>query len=180
MSNLLDKRLVRRIVAGEHDACAALVRAHHAAVYRFLVRLCRNAATAEDLTQETFLAAWTRIGTFKGTASLATWLHQIAYHKFVDWQRKPRLATVEHDGTEATGDSPVGPLAAVIADEQAARLERAVGRLEPVDREVIVLHYLQGFSFEQMAAVQDQPPGTVKWRTSQALERLRALLEKGQ
>jgi RNA polymerase sigma-70 factor (ECF subfamily) len=179
MSNLQDKRLARRIEAGDHDACRELVRVHHAAVYRLLVRFCRHVATAEDLTQETFMTAWTRIGTFSGSASLGTWLHQIAYRKFLDWQRRPRLAGVEHNGADVRSGFRAEPLAEVMADEQSARIERAVGGLGPDDREVIVLHYLQGLSLRQVSVVLDQPVGTVKWRVSQALGRLRALLDKG-
>jgi RNA polymerase sigma-70 factor (ECF subfamily) len=179
MSNSQDKRLARRIEAGDHDASCELVHAHHATVYGLLVRLCRHVATAEDLTQETFMTAWTRIGTFNGSASLGTWLHQIAYRKFLDWRRRPRLAGVEHNGADVRSDSWAEPLAEVMADEQSARIERAVDGLEPADREVIVLHYLQGLSLRQMSVVLDQPVGTAKWRVSQALGRLRALLEKG-
>ena len=73
--------------AGHPEACAERVRGHYQAVYRLLVHLTRDVHQAEDLTQETFAAAWERIATFEGRATLATWLHRIAYTKFIDARR---------------------------------------------------------------------------------------------
>ena len=79
-----DQRLVNDLRAGRRDACAELVRAHYQAVYRFLVHLTRDVHRAEDLTQETFAAAWEKRATFEGRSTPATWLHRIAYTKFID------------------------------------------------------------------------------------------------
>ena len=170
--------LARRVRAGNRDACAAFVRAHHADVYRFLARLCRDPHAAEDLTQETFAAAWQAIGTFGGLASLKTWLHRIAYRKFVDWDRRPRLAQQQqvwaHLEAAYRAGAP-GPPEAAEAQEWSRRLSAAVDRLEPAEREVIVLHYFQGLSFREIAQVLAQPAGTVKWRVSAALGRLRTM-----
>ena len=170
--------LARRVRAGDRDACAAFVRAHHADVYRFLARLCRDAHAAEDLTQETFAAAWQAIGSFGGLASLKTWLHRIAYRKFVDWDRRPRLAQQREVWARLETASPTGapgPPEAAEAQEWTRRLAAAVDRLEPAEREVIVLHYFQGLSFREIAHVLGQPAGTVKWRVSAALGRLRTM-----
>ena len=75
-----------------------------------------------------------------------------------------------------TGPAPAGPLEAVAADDEARRLYRALGDLQGPERTLLVLHYLQGLSYREMAAVLDEPTGTVKWRTAEALNRLRALL----
>lgn len=170
--------LARRVRAGDRDACAAFVRAHHADVYRLLARLCRDAYAAEDLTQETFAAAWQGIGSFGGLASLKTWLHRIAYRKFVDWDRRPRLVQQQqgrsHTEAEFRAGAP-GPPEAAEAQEWSRRLSAAVDRLEPAEREVIVLHYFQGLSFREIAQVLGQPAGTVKWRVSAALGRLRTM-----
>ena len=170
--------LARRVRAGDRDACAAFVRAHHADVYRFLARLCRDAHAAEDLTQETFAAAWQGIGSFGGLASLKTWLRRIAYRKFVDWDRRPRLPQQQELRTQFEAAHPAGlpgPHEAAEAQEWSRRVAAAVDRLEPAEREVIVLHYLQGLSFREMAQVLGQPAGTVKWRVSAALGRLRTM-----
>ena len=171
-----EERLVSDLRAGRPEACAALVRAHYQAVYRFLVHLTRDVHQAEDLTQETFAAAWEKIATFRGRSTLATWLHRIAYTKFVDARRAQRRAAGMLERLPGTGPAPAGPLEAVAADDEARRLYRALGDLQGPERTLLVLHYLQGLSYREMAAVLDEPTGTVKWRTAEALNRLRALL----
>jgi RNA polymerase sigma-70 factor (ECF subfamily) len=174
-----DKALIKRILAGNHEACVELIRQYHAPIYRLLVHLCRDAHLAEDLSQETFLAAWAKIGSFNATSSLNTWLHTIAYRKFIDAHRRhERTVTTQSDPSidRAPADSP-GPYESALASDQKRRLYRALDCLKPAERDVVVLHYLQGLTYEDMAAMLGQPTGTVKWRTREALEHLRNALE---
>jgi RNA polymerase sigma-70 factor (ECF subfamily) len=171
-----DPRLLKALRAGCPAACAEVVRTHYQRVYRLLVHLCRDVHRAEDLTQETFAAAWEKIATFQGRATLATWLHRIAYRKFVDAERADRR---DAGGRQRLSDSPApppDPSAALLTADEAERLYRGLEALDAPDRTVLVLHYLQGLSYRQMAAVLDEPTGTVKWRTAEALNRLRILL----
>jgi RNA polymerase sigma-70 factor, ECF subfamily len=171
-----DQRLLRDLRAGRPDACAEVVRAHYQAVYRFLAHLTRDVHQAEDLTQETFAAAWEKLAAFQGRSTLATWLHRIAYTKFIDDQRAQRRAAGLHQRLTSPQVVPADPLDAVVADDEAQRLYRALDGLDAPERTVLVLHYLQGLSYREMAAVLDEPTGTVKWRTGEALNRLRAVL----
>jgi RNA polymerase sigma-70 factor (ECF subfamily) len=171
-----EQRLVSDLRAGRPEACAELVRAHYQAVYRFLAHLCRDAHRAEDLTQETFAAAWEKIATFQGRSALATWLHRIAYTKFLDARRAERRAAGACERRTGPAAPPAGPLDAAAADDEARRLYRALDELDAPERALLVLHHLQGLSYREMAAVLGEPTGTVKWRTAEALNRLRALL----
>ena len=72
--------------------------------------------------------------------------------------------------------SPSDPLDTAMADDEARRLYRSLHRLDAPERTLLVLHYLQGLSYREMASVLDEPTGTVKWRTGEALNRLRGLL----
>src|SRR5215207_6055065 len=83
-----DERLLADIRAGRREACAALIQAHYQGIYRFLLHLTRDVALAEDLTQETFATVWEKLHLFAGRSSLSTWLHRIAYGKFVDVRRR--------------------------------------------------------------------------------------------
>jgi RNA polymerase sigma-70 factor (ECF subfamily) len=171
--------LIQRILAGNHEACVELIRQYHAPIYRLLVHLCRDAHLAEDLSQETFLAAWAKIGSFNATSSLGTWLHTIAYRKFIDAHRRDeRTVTTQSDPSidRAQANAP-SPYESALASDENRRLYRALDCLKPAERDVVVLHYLQGLSYDDMAAVLGQPTGTVKWRTHQALENLRIALE---
>jgi RNA polymerase sigma-70 factor (ECF subfamily) len=168
-----DDYLLKSLGAGRAGACAELVRGHYEAVYRFLIHLTRDIHRAEDLTQETFAAAWERLATFQGRSTLATWLHRIAYTKFIDGQRAERR---DANLRERTPTSSIDPLATAMAIDEARSLYAAMDKLNSADRTLIVLHYLQGMSYSEMALVLDEPNGTVKWRTSEALKCLRILL----
>jgi RNA polymerase sigma-70 factor (ECF subfamily) len=168
--------LVSDLRAGRPEACAAVVRAHYQTVYRFLVHLTRDVHQAEDLAQETFAAAWEKCATFQGRSTLATWLHRIAYTKYIDARRAQRRGAGMLERLPSTGAAPEGPLDAAAADDEARHLYRALDDLADPERTLLVLHYLQGLSYREMAAVLDEPTGTVKWRTAEALNRLRAML----
>ena len=177
-----EQRLVCRVRGGERETCALLVREHHAAVYRLLLHLSRDAHLAEDLTQETFAAAWAHIGSFNGESALGTWLHRIACRKFADAVRSGlarRRESGASDAVDGVRSPNRGPLEAAVADEQERRLMRAVDALDDADRELVVLHYFQGLSFREMAQVLGRPAGTVKWRVSETLARLRELIDAG-
>jgi RNA polymerase sigma-70 factor (ECF subfamily) len=173
-----DQRLLDSLRAGRPEACAELVCAHYQALYRFLVHLTRDVHLAEDLTQETFAAAWEKLATFQGRSTLATWLHRIAYTRFVDAQRAEQRATAARQRLEGSPVSSADPLAGLVADEESRRLYRALDALATPERTLLVLHYSQGLSYRDMAAVLEEPIGTLKWRTAEALNRLRSLLNE--
>jgi RNA polymerase sigma-70 factor (ECF subfamily) len=164
---------------GHREAYKTIICEHYRPIYRFVVYLSGDASLAEDLTQETFASAWINISQYKGQASLKTWLHRIAYHKFVDWQRRHErridLATGMREGNPAVRTSP-NPLHQLEENEHIYLLYEALHKLDSSEYITIVLHYIRGFSFREMAGVLDEPAGTIKWRTSQALKRLRAIL----
>jgi RNA polymerase sigma-70 factor (ECF subfamily) len=153
-----------------------LVHSHYESVYRFLLHMVRDTHRAEDLTQETFVTAWERIDTFQGRSTLATWVHRIAYSKFIDSRRSERRYAAIRLMHVTSSVAPNDPLQTAMADDEARRLYRALNELDPAQRAVLVLHYVQGQSYREMAVVLDEPSGTVKWRTSQALNALRILL----
>ena len=176
MKEANEQRLLSHLRAGRPDACAELVCAHYQSVYRFLVHLTRDTHQAEDLTQETFTTAWEKIAAFQGRATLGTWLHRIAYTKFVDARRaEPRAARMRERLTDPHV-APNDPCETAMAADETRRLYRALDGLDDPERTVLVLHYLQGLSYRATALVLDEPTGTVKCRTAEALQRLRALL----
>jgi len=175
-----ERLLAARIAAGDREACAQLVRANFDKVYSVLMHLCRDAHWAEDLTQETFIACWKKIGGFNGNASLETWLRRIAYRKFLDWHRSRRRSEIRESKQAlliGQGRAPeADPSARMVAQETTQDLMEAVDKLPLPDRELVVLHYLEDLSLQEVAYITDQPVGTVKWRVSRALSALRLLV----
>lgn len=173
-----DELLLIALRAGRPEACAAVVKAHYQTVYRFLVHLTRDVHQAEDLTQETFATVWQKSASFQGRAALTTWLHRIAYTKFIDAQRRRQSNARSLERATSPRTAPIDPLDIITADDEQRRLYRALQQLDPDSRTLLVLHYFQGLSYREMSTVFDEPTGTLKWRTAEALKRLRALLNE--
>jgi RNA polymerase sigma-70 factor (ECF subfamily) len=176
VGKLEEQRLLNNLRSGRPGACAELIHLHYEHVYRLLVHLTGDVHQAEDLTQETFVSAWEKIGKFEGRATLATWLYRIAYTRFIDGRRLQQRTTELLNRLPSLATSAADPLDNVMADDEARRLYRALDELDAPERTVLALHYLQGLSYREMAMVLEEPSGTVKWRTSQALNRLRSVL----
>ncbi|MHC4456057.1 MAG: RNA polymerase sigma factor [Planctomycetota bacterium] len=179
MQHRSERQNLKNIRKGRREAYEAVISQHYRSIYRFMAYLTGDEGLAEDLTQETFTSAWANIDSYKGRASLGTWLHKIAYHKFIDSKRG-----LKHHATFMAGlkekkknsDESYNPLYQLTSDEHTRLLHKAICSLESPEYIVIVLHYIQELSFREMAKVLDEPAGTVKWRTSHALKRLKKLL----
>ena len=158
-----DKALAARVVlSGDHQAFTLLVERHQGAVRNYMRRLLVNDdAAADDLAQETFLTAFQKIGSWRGTAKLSTWLHRIAYRKFLDYQRKHRRQIVMADLPDAGQDNRQTIDAEIMA-------KHLMGLLKPKDRAVLTLAYGVGMSHAEIANVVDQPLGSVKARIHRA------------
>ena len=151
--------------------------AHYGSVYRSMLFLTGDANLAEDLTQEVFASAWGAMARFRGQASVRTWLHQIGYHAFIDAQRRrARDQALSDRLTHRRSEGPADPMSRVLADEHLAQVYEALERLEVGERAVLILHYIEGLSYRQMARVLGRPNGTLKWLTNRALENLRRQL----
>jgi len=174
-----DRQLIERARNGDQQACGDLVRANFANIYRLLFHLTGDVHRAEDLCQETFAAAWKALASFHGASSVRTWLHRIAYRRFVDWARARTRALREELALPEQQDNHQ-PLDELVMDEDSRSLHEALERTPHAQREVLVLHYLQGLSYREMAEVLDEPAGTIKWRVSEALSNLRKMFSENE
>lgn len=145
-----------------------------------LFQLCRDEHRAEDLVQETFASAWTGLAEFSGASAVGTWLYRIGYRKFLDAERRRsrRLDEASDEGVVRPDERSPDPVQTAIADEDAVQLYEALARLPADERDVVVLHHLQGLSFDEISEVVGVPPGTLRWRKSRALASLRHLLQE--
>lgn len=203
-----DAALVREVVAGSHDALAALYDRHGDAVFAAACRLTSDRGLAEEVVQETFLALWNRAESFDPSlGSLAAWLHTIARNRTVDRLRAAgrRPPSIPLSSAAATGPStgagepdadalervlasgaivagampPPTPEMAVALSELRAALQAALAGMPEDERLVIVMAYGDDLSQTEIAERLGWPLGTVKTRTRRALARLRAVLGSG-
>lgn len=169
-----DADLVARVLErDDRHAFATLVRRHQSAVRSLLRRLTAgDEAWADDLAQETFLAAYRALARFGGRARISSWLYRIAYNRWVDAIRSRPPA----------GDGPADELGAAGGVERAdARvdLERAMRVLRPEERAALALTYAEDATHEEAAEILGCPLGTLKSNVLSAKRKLRAALTRG-
>ena len=167
-----DKALATRVaLCGDHQAFTLLVERHQGAIRNYMRRLLINDdAAADDLAQETFLTAFQKMGSWRGTAKLSTWLHSIAYRKFLDYQRKHRRQMTMANIPDAGQDNRQALDAEILA-------KHLMGLLKPKDRAVMTLAYGAGMSHAEIATVVDRPLGSVKARIHRAKLKLSKWLQ---
>jgi RNA polymerase sigma-70 factor, ECF subfamily len=151
-------------------------------LYALALRVTRDPDLAADALQEAFTSALDRGAGFRGEASVSTWLHRITYNKSVDQLRRRGRETAlpeEEDGAphESVMTAPdPAPDDVVSARETREALEQALGRLTPVQRAVFELREAEGRPAEEVAAILEMPPGTVRVHLHRARLKLRSLL----
>jgi RNA polymerase sigma-70 factor (ECF subfamily) len=166
---------------------AEVFREYRRPIYNYLLRMTQNQAEAEDLTQETFVRVHRSLPTFRGEASLSTWLYRIATNVSFDHfrRRTTRLAGtalslekiefVEDRGS----DAPSSPEQLTACSEMSACVQAFVQGLPPDHRVVLVLKELQGLKNREIAEVLDCSLATVKIRLHRARTKLREALNAG-
>lgn len=158
-----DRELATRVVISkDQQAFCQLVERHQAAIRAFLRRLLAgDHAAADDLAQETFLAAYRKLDSWQGTAQLSTWLHSIAYRKFLERVRKEKRYEVMAEVPENTvvSNNPA---------ESEILVQQLMGVLGIEDRVCLTLSYSVGLRHEEIAEIVNLPVGTVKSRVHRA------------
>jgi RNA polymerase sigma-70 factor (ECF subfamily) len=175
---------IARLRRGDLDALRVLLPQYQVRLYRFLLRLVREQAAAEDLFQQTWVRVMERIGKYDARYRFDAWLFSVARNLAIDHLRVKRGFSLDDPGqsgeasVERLTSSGRDPLEQVLEHERAAILEEAMGNLPLIHREVLALRFEDGMSLEQIASVAGIPLSTVKSRLSRALQNLRAEVEK--
>ena len=172
-----DRQLLERIAARDQTALRALYARHQARVFRFVLRLVKQEAIAEELTNEVFLEAWRNAGTFEGKASASTWLLSIAHHRAVSSLRKRRELAWNEETAAEIADTDDDPEVVAQKADKSVQLRRAMDQLSPVHREIIDLVYYHEMSIAEVSEVVRIPENTVKTRMFYARKRLSEILK---
>lgn len=178
LGEVADHDLIDRVAQGDRDALAALYHRYGGPLYAYLVRLVEDRSTAEEVLQDTLLAAWKSARTFEGRSSVLTWLIGIARRQAHNTGRRRTLPRADVAELEVLAALDPEPEDAALARASREELAAMVGQLSPLHREVIVLAFVHGLSYEEMARSIGVPIGTIKSRLSNAKTALRALLEQ--
>jgi RNA polymerase sigma-70 factor (ECF subfamily) len=174
-----DSALMLRYRDGDVSAFELLYRRHNDALYRYLLRLCRHPATAEDVFQEVWGKIIKARDNYRPTAKFTTYLYRIAYNSFIDHVRRNKrhanTADIEPDSQPDAGESPD-----MLTERGLARrrLEAALATLPDEQRDVFLLHEEAGLSLDQIASVTDCKRETAKSRLRYAINKLRAAIDE--
>ncbi len=172
------KTLCKRAKKADKDAVCELLKIYYAEIYSYLRRLCGSRHDAEDLTQQTFLKAWSSLDGFAGRSKFSTWLYRIAHNTFLDWLRRNTADTQSRPDQwwQECIDKNPDPFANLAERQLAQRLYEAVGRLDEDKKHVVHLHYYQGLSIRETAKVLNIATSTVKYRLREVFKALRVKL----
>jgi RNA polymerase sigma-70 factor (ECF subfamily) len=160
------------MAAGLHD----LIDAHYQALYRYGYRLSGSAADAEDLTQEAFGKAISRLSQLREPDKARGWLFRIlrnAYLRRIRDEKRHRVVPLDAVGDVA--ERPIDPMPSI----DPARLQLALNELDETFRTPIILYYFEEFSYKDIAEQMDLPIGTVMSRLARAKAHLRTVLTNG-
>ncbi len=178
MQTTSDEGLIERIASGDRLAMQVLYARHHARIYRFVLRLVRDEASAEDLISEVFLDVWRQAGKFEGRSAASTWMLSIARFKALSVLRRRPEQELDEETADAVKDEADDPEVAVAKKDKSAMLRRCLARLSDDHREIIDLVYYHERSVEEAAEIVGIPQATVKTRMFYARKKLSELLKE--
>jgi RNA polymerase sigma-70 factor, ECF subfamily len=178
-----DESLVRRLQGGELAAFDVLFERYRRRMAAYVDGLLHDRGLAEDVTQECFLEMARRVDSIDPRKSLCGWLFRIARNRAIDLLRHRKFETTPGDeffqaAEKRSGpDDEPGPAGRMIQTERHAEIRQALNRLSDKDRDVLLLRFYGGLTFEETARALRRPLGTVLWQSQRILKRLKGYLK---
>ncbi|MGY3032000.1 RNA polymerase sigma-70 factor (ECF subfamily) [Bradyrhizobium sp. USDA 4354] len=172
-----DDMLLESIADGNRTAMHILYCRHSVRVYRFILRIVRDATTAEDLVSQVFLDVWRTAGQFQGRSQVSTWLLSIARFKALTAMRQRRFEDIDQEDVRQIPDDTDTPETSLDRSDTSAILRACVQKLSPAHREIINLVYYHEKSVEEVGRIIGIPQSTVKTRMFYARKQLADLLK---
>ena len=177
-----DPTLIQAACRNDAFAWDQLLQRYQLPLFTYAAELLRDRTSALDVVQETFASAVANIGSLRDQTKFGSWLFAIAHQRCVQQFRRQRRIDALFAETAPDGDDPdedtLDPCATLLRKEQAETLLALVNRLPIPQRSTLLLHVLQGFSLEEIAAISRVPIGTVKSRLHNGKCLLRRQLRK--
>lgn len=178
-----DQTLVVQAKKGSEAAFSELCRRYRPRIYALALHMTGNKSEAEDIAQDTFVSAFSKLDAFEGRSKFYTWVYRIAVHRTLNlkrYQKRRRGVDFDDPRVEAAIEADAGgdPRRALELQDVYAQLIASFDQLSPLLRTTVVLTTLQGMSYAEAADVLDTSEGTVAWRIHEARKRLRDELKR--
>ncbi|OGS23589.1 MAG: hypothetical protein A2297_06880 [Elusimicrobia bacterium RIFOXYB2_FULL_48_7] len=175
------RKLIEQSRKGDKNAFKELVLTHQSRLYNLAFYFAKNEHDASDLYQETWVKIFEQLNKYKYHQNFPAWASQILRNTFIDKfiRKKSKKAEIPLD--ESVDCQPSGPSSPDISEniDQETFVDQAINSLPVEFRETVVLIDLQGYSYEETAAITGAPIGTVRSRLNRARERIKEILNKG-
>lgn len=180
-----DHKLIADCLDGDDHAFGELVRRYQDRLYSTVYRFLGNTEDAQDVVQEAFLNAYQSLENFKGDSLFFTWLYRIAVNTAISYRRKQKVMVSIDAGSngeaniEPADTSTVNqPGYALEQAEEQTRIQKALRKLSPEHRAVLVMKDMEGHKYETIAETLNVPVGTIRSRLHRARFELREILEQ--
>lgn len=165
---------IARSREGDQQSFAALVQRYQKMIFALTYRMTGSAADAEDLTQESFIAAFQQLDSFRGESKFSSWLYRIATNRCLNWRQRAARRERAHEnwGREREDDSAAAPH----GDASSGQVQQALLKLDDKQRAAIVLTTYEGMNHAEAARVLGCSETTVSWRIFAARRKLKKWL----
>lgn len=177
----MENDLIRRVLAGEQEAFAPLVKQHQRQIYYVILRIVGDEESARDLTQESFIKAYQNLKSFKMNSSFSTWLYRIAVNTAKNYLRDTgRRPQASGDGEEELlklPDEKTSHLEKAIQKEARQKVRQAVAQLPEKQRITLILKVYEEKTFYEIAQILNCPMGTAKANYHHAVKNLKKWME---
>ena len=180
-----DDQLVQAALKGSADAYRCLVERYQRPVLSVIARMVRDPGLAEDLTQESFVRAFQRLASFEQGRSFSSWLFKIAHNRTIDHLRRKQRPTVPLEATNASGEESwevleapdhQSPQRLAESSELGLAIDRALAGLRPNYRQILMLRFQAGLSYQEIAEAMEVSLASVKVLLHRARKQLAAEL----
>jgi len=177
--------IIKKVTDGDSNAFEDLVIANQKNVYNLALKMTSNEEDALDISQEAFLKAYSRIGSFRGESRFSVWLYRLTYNLCIDFLRKKPsggiISLSQHDDSGDDYELEIPdvrelPEDSAIRDETRKIIEKSIDELSPRYREIIIMREVTGMSYSDIARTLKLDEGTVKSRIARARNKLSEIL----
>lgn len=176
-----DQILIDRCLAGDSRAFNDLINRYKRQVFALIFRLVHNQSDAEDIAQNTFIKAYKSLGSYDPSYPFLTWLFKIAHNSAIDFlraQKPDSLSIHDEENPLDIEDTDTSLEERIEAASQQELIDKVLGTLPPLYREILILRHQQELSYEEISETLDIPVGTVKIRLFRARDIMKQKLLK--
>lgn len=179
-----DSQIIADYLSGDENALSEIVGRYLKPIFNFIYRLVGNPQDAQDITQETFIKTWRNLKKYKTEENFKAWIFTIAHNTAIDWLRKKKNLVFsdfkneegENFLEENIADTSLLPDEIVMQGENKKLIGDAINKLPPMYKEVVILHYMNELTFDEISQVLKKPLNTVKSQHRRALLMLKDVL----